>query len=108
MHCASLGEFEQGRPLLEELKKERETSKDYLRVILKGSKKDLKSFNIQSIKDIGIDVKTMEEEISIEKLEQRVSAYNEITLNQEFVAFCKKEKLTKKDGLKYFNQINNV
>lgn len=93
---------------LEELKKEKELSNNNFRIILKGTEKDLRSFNLQSIRELGISVQLKQEDIKIDELEQRVEAFNSVTLRQEFTSFCKKEKLSEKEGLKYFNQISST
>lgn len=92
---------------IEDLKVEKQQSQDYIRVTLKGAEKDLKAFNKQSLEAIGIKVQLQQEEIKIEELEARIEPFDSKTLTEEFEAFCKKNKLNHKEGLKYFNQIVN-
>jgi len=90
---------------IDDLKKEKQNSQDHIRVILKGAEKDLKAFNSNSLREIGISVQLEQEKIDIEELETRCEAFDSKTLTEEFEVFCKKNKLNHKEGLKYFNQI---
>lgn len=92
---------------IDDLKKEKQSSQDHIRVILKGAEKDLKAFNSNSLREIGISVQLQQEEIKIEELEARIEPFDSKSLAEEFEVFCKKNKLNHKEGLKYFNQIVN-
>lgn len=92
---------------IDDLKKEKQNSQDHIRVILKGAEKDLKAFNSNSLREIGINVQLEQEKIDIVELETRCEAFDNKTLTEEFEVFCKKNKLNHKEGLKYFNQIVN-
>lgn len=93
---------------IEELKKEKELSGDNLRLILKGEEQDLKAFNLQTIRELGISVQLEQKSVDKKELEQRVEPFTSKTLEDEFKVFCKKQKLNHKDGLKYFNKITNI
>lgn len=89
---------------IEEIRKEKENSGDNIRVVLMGEEKDLKSFNKQSLLDLGISVQVKAEEINRSDIEERVEPYNSKSLFEEFELFCQKHKLNKEQGRKYLDR----
>lgn len=90
---------------VEDLKKEVKSTNDHIRVILKGTEEDLKSFNKQSLLEIGVSVQLEQEKIDVKELETRVEAFDSLTLTAEFETFCEENKLNKTEGRKYFKKI---
>jgi exonuclease SbcD len=89
---------------IQDLKDEKKSG-DYVRVVLTGDEKSLKSFNMQSLREAGVAIQLKQEKLEIKEIETRVEAFDNQTLTEEFEAFCKKNKLNHKEGLKYFNKI---
>lgn len=90
---------------IKELKAEKESSGDNIRVILVGSDAEIKSFNKQLLFDAGISVEKRTEEIEVEELEQSVTAFTAQNLKDEFKGYCEKHNLNYTQGQKYFKAV---
>lgn len=79
---------------------------DFIKIVLKGVEKDIKTYNIQQLIDLGVTV--VLDQIPIEKdvIENRIEPFGQRALYDSFQSFCKEKKLSHKDGLNYFNQID--
>jgi exonuclease SbcD len=88
-----------------DLKAEREQTGDNIRIILTGSDADIKSFNKQILIDAGVSVEKKSDKIEAEELEQRVEAFDTVSLKTEFEGFCTKNNLDINQGMKYFNNV---
>lgn len=91
-----------------DLKKEVQESGNFLRVTLLGSEKDVKSFDSDKLKAIGVDVKRKEDVIEVEVIESRVSAFTDQSLVTAFETFCTTNKLNHNKGLKYLSKALNI
>lgn len=91
---------------IKDLEEEKNNGKDYIRVVLVGEEQDVKSFNIQRLKQIGVDVKLKVPEIEEKELQKIVKPFTLQTLNQQFAKFCKEKKIDHKKGMQYFNKLN--
>lgn len=90
---------------IEELKKEKETSGDNIRLILTGKDSEIKSFNKQLLIDAGLSVAKKEDKVEKEELESRVNGFDVHSLHEEFKIFCDKNKLDYDKGFKYLSKI---
>lgn len=90
---------------LEDLKQEKLSGNDFIRIQLLGEEKDLKSYDIQGLKQIGVDVQMKMEEIAIRELEVRIEPFDPTTLKEQFAAFCKENELDLAQGMEYFKTI---
>lgn len=90
---------------IEAIKAERQESGNNIRIVLTGSETDLKSFNKAVLIEAGVSVTHKAEEINKEVLENRVEAFDTLSLQKEFSLFCEKNKLDINTGMKYFKQI---
>lgn len=90
---------------INDLKKEKSDSGDFLRVILKGTEAEVKSFNKMDLLNAGISVELKHDKLVKEEIESQVEAFDLKSLKQEFDLFCDKNKLDKESGMKYFNLI---
>jgi exonuclease SbcD len=85
-----------------DLKAEKESSGDNIRVILTGSDAEIKSFNKQILIEAGVSVEKKADKIEAEELEQRVEAFDTKSLKTEFEGFCEKNSLDIKSGNEIF------
>lgn len=90
---------------IEELEDIKKNSKDNIKIVLIGNKKDVNEFNVQEIKKIGVEVELKQEDVEIKELDQRIEPFTAKTLTDQFEIFCEKNQLDKEMGLKYFNEI---
>lgn len=90
---------------IDELEEIRSVSEDHIKIVLVGEKKDLNEFNIQSLKQVGVEVELKQQDIEVEELNQRVEPFTAQTLKEQFKTFCEKNNLNFERGLKYFNQV---
>lgn len=89
-----------------DLKKEKEESKDNIRIILTGDEKSIKAFNKQSLAEVGVKVEVKADKIDREDLEHRVVPFDDKSLDEEFDAFCQKEDLENTEvGKKYLSKV---
>lgn len=93
---------------IQDLKKEKTDTGDNLRIILKGTDSEVKSFNKMDLLNAGISVELKQDKIIKEEIESKLEAFDTKSLAEEFDAFCEKNKLDKKSGMKYFNLILNA
>lgn len=90
---------------IEELKKHKETSTDFLRVTLCGSEEKVKSFNKFSLLESGISVEQKVDKIEKKEIEERVEPFTSTTLLEEFKVFCKKNSLQNEKGEEYLKKV---
>lgn len=90
---------------LEDLKELKENTEDFIRVQLLGEEKDLKAYNVQALKALGIKVDLKQEDINIAELQTRIEPFNPDTLVQQFKSFCEENKLNEEVGMEYFKNI---
>lgn len=93
---------------IQELKTEKETSGDNLRIVLTGSEAAVKSFNKMDLQNAGISVELKQDKINKEDIETTLEAFDTKSLKEEFDGFCERNKLCKETGAKYFNMILNA
>lgn len=100
---------------IEQIKQEIETSGDNIRIILTGDKKEIDSFNKNSLLTIGASVAIKQDEISKEEVEERAEPFTSTTLMSEYERFCEKNQLEAEVGRPYLvkalatqNQDRNV
>lgn len=78
------------------------------RLVITGEQDQIKSLNLQSIKQKGLDVKVEQKEINtsiIEVEEGKIPEFNDTSILEEFKVFCEKNEYTDtKTGLKYIQQ----
>lgn len=89
---------------IKQIKKEKASTKDQIRITLTGSEKDIKAFDATALKALGVDVKKKEDEIKVEEIESRVTAFTDTSILGSFEAFCIKKELNHEQGLKYLQQ----
>jgi DNA repair exonuclease SbcCD nuclease subunit len=87
-----------------DIKKEKEGSKDQIRITLVGAEKDVKSYDTTKLKELGVDVKRKQDKINQEEISSRIEAFTDGSLITMFEQFCEKNKLDLKQGLVYFSQ----
>lgn len=92
---------------LDDLREEKQQTDDFLRIILVGEEKDLKSYNIQALKQVGVDVQIKMPEIEITELQTRIEPFTTETLKEQFVAFCDQNQLDLQQGMSYFDKIQS-
>lgn len=92
---------------IEEIKKEKQQSGDFIRIILTGKESDIKSFNRQELLNAGIKVEMREDKIDRQELESRIEPFDASSLSHEFEVFCTKNELNINEGKKYFNKVIN-
>lgn len=90
---------------IDEIKEIKEASSDHIKIVLIGEKKDLNDFNIQALKQAGVEVELKQKEIEVEELNQRIEPFTSQTLSDQFKIFCEKNSLDLQRGLVYFNKI---
>lgn len=90
---------------IDDLKEEKSNSNDFLRVVLVGEEKDVKAYNIQALKQAGVDVQMKIPEIEISELQTRIEPFTTSTLLEQFKSFCETNELDHTRGLEYFNKI---
>lgn len=90
---------------LDDLRNEKQNSNDFLRVVLVGDEKDVKSYNIQALKQVGVDVQMKTPDIEISELQTRIEPFTTTTLLEQFETFCQENELDHAKGLEYFNKI---
>jgi len=90
---------------LDDLKAEKENSNDYLRIILVGEEREVKAYNVQALKAVGVDVKIKVPDIEIRELQTRVEPFSPKTLISQFEQFCEQNELNLEQGNLYFSQI---
>lgn len=89
---------------IEDLKAEKQESGDNIRIVLTGSESELKSFNKQVLIEAGVSVQHKQDELVKDEIESRVEPFSASSLTEEFEAFCIKNKLDLKVGMKYFSK----
>lgn len=89
---------------IKEIEKEKANSKDQIRITLVGSEKDIKAYDATPLKALGVDVKKKEEEIKVEEIESRVTAFTDTSILGSFKVFCEKKNLDHNQGLSYLSQ----
>lgn len=87
---------------LKDLEEEKKGSDNFIRIQLLGDEKDLKSFNIQSLKQVGVDVQIKKSDIEITELQNRIEPFTAETLMSQFLTFCEEGGLDVEQGLEYF------
>lgn len=92
---------------LDELAELKQSSNDFIRIQLLGEEKDLKAYNLQSLKVVGVDVELKPSEITVEELQTRIEPFTPDTLKTQFIEFCKENKLDLEQGMEYFKSIAN-
>lgn len=90
---------------LDDLKAEKEETNDFIKIVLVGEEKDVKAYNIQKLKQVGVEVALKMPEIEISELQTRIEPFTITTLQDQFNEFCDENKLDKEQGLKYFQKI---
>ncbi len=88
-----------------DIKQEVAQTGDNIRVVLTGTDAEVKAFNKQLLIDAGVSVQNKADDISIEKIESRIEAFDANSLYKEFEIFCEKNKLDLQTGMKYFKHI---
>jgi exonuclease SbcD len=89
---------------IEDLKDAAKENGDHLRIILTGTKAEIASIDKQRLLISGIDVKSEQELIEKEEIEELIVAFTDTSLLGAFDEFCLKNKLNVKEGLKYLKQ----
>ena len=88
-----------------DIKEEKSNSGNFIRTIVTGKGKDIKSFaHRKALIDAGIKVETREDKIDKEELDGRIEPFDDKSLKQEFEIFCEKNELNILFGNKYFNK----
>lgn len=90
---------------LDDLRQEKENSDNFIRVVLVGQEKDVKSYNIQSLKQVGVDIQMKVPDIEITELQKRIEPFTAQSLKQQFELFCQQNELDYEQGMVYFNSI---
>lgn len=90
---------------LEDLKQEKESSNNFIRVVLVGDEKDVKSYNVNALKLAGVDVQMKVPEIQIRELQTRVEPFTAQSLLEQFELFCIQNELNHEQGMVYFTNI---
>lgn len=90
---------------LDDLRQEKEESNDFIKVVLVGEEKDVKAYNIQKLKQVGVEVAMKMPEIEISELQTRIEPFTITTLQDQFKEFCEQNQLDLQQGLTYFEKI---
>lgn len=90
---------------LDDLRQEKENSDNFIRVVLVGQEKDVKSYNIQALKQVGVDVQMKVPDIEIVELQSRIEPFTAQALKEQFELFCQENELDCEQGMIYFNTI---
>ena len=89
---------------IEEIRKEKQTNKDHIRIILVGSESDIKSFDKQALINTGVSISIKEVEVDRKEVDSRIEPFTSGILLTEFDQFCIKNELNLEIGKKYLHQ----
>lgn len=90
---------------LEDIKEEKIETGAFIRIILTGKEKDIKSFNRQPLIDLGVKVEVKEDPITKEDIQTRVEPFDATSLVHEFGEFCEKDKINYDEGMTYLKAV---
>ena len=90
---------------LDDLKQEKESGCDFIRVVLVGEEREVKAYNIQALKQVGVDVQMKIPDIELKELKTRIEPFTAQSLLEQFQLFCTENKLDQVQGMSYFNKI---
>ena len=81
------------------------SEKDHVRVVLTGKEEDIKAFNSQELKDLGIKVVKEQDPLIQEEIEDAVQVFDHASLEAAFTEFCQRNQLVHEEGVKYLKKI---
>ena len=93
---------------LEDLKKDKDEGGNKIKVVLKGTDAQVKSFDKKLLEDIGIKVETDMQVVQKEIIDEEVKPYNETTIVEQFEKFCNESKHDFKEGLEYLGKVFKI
>lgn len=89
---------------IEDFKLAAKESGNHLRIVLTGTDAEIKSVDKQRLIAVGIDVTSKSDPIMQDEVEESIVAFTDTSILEAFTAFCEKNKLDEKEGLKYLKQ----
>jgi exonuclease SbcD len=90
---------------LDDLRQEKESGCDFIRVVLVGEEREVKAYNIQALKQVGVDVQMKIPDIELKELKTRIEPFTAQSLLEQFQLFCVENELDQTQGMFYFNKI---
>lgn len=89
---------------IDELRIEKESSKDNIRIVLTGDEADINAFNKQQLLDIGISVAKKQDKVEKKEIDTVVTVHTTNTLLDYFKEFCEEKGLDYEKGYSYFEK----
>lgn len=90
---------------LDDLREEKENSDNFLRIVLVGQEQEVKAYNVQALKMIGVDVQMKVPDIEITELQSTIEPFTSQSLKDQFDLFCIERELDRVQGDIYFEKI---
>lgn len=93
---------------LSDLKAEKETTGNMIKVVLKGTDSEVKAFDKKLLKEIGIKVESDIQVVQKEIIDEEVKPFTDSTIDEQFKEFCKTNKLEYSAGVEYLGKIFKI
>lgn len=90
---------------LDDLREEKENGDNFLRIVLVGQEQEVKAYNVQALKMIGVDVQMKVPDIDITELQSTIEPFTNQSLIDQFGLFCEERELDQEQGNQYFSKI---